>query len=227
MEITVWMEAFSKLMEESFGQRLIFLGLQGSQARGEAGPDSDIDTVVILDRLLPDDLEKFRSAVAALPNREKLCGFLSGKAELAAWDRGELFQFVLDTVPIRGDLSSITPPLGREDAHRAVHTGSCTIYHACCHNLLHERSTELLAGLYKMAGFVLRAKAMADDGVRCVKTADLVPWAAGEDREILKRIVDLRSGRALLEEDLMPWGEKLLMWAQEMIVSYQPRDWEL
>ena len=221
MEITMWMEAFSKVMEEAFGQRLKFLGLQGSQARGEAGPDSDIDTVVILDRLLPEDLQRFRSAVAALPHREKLCGFLSGAAELAAWDRGELFQFVMDTVPMCGDLSSIAPPVGSEDARRAVHTGSCTIYHACCHNLLYERSTELLAGLYKMAGFVLRAKVMADNGVRCMKTADLTPWTAGEDREILEKVMALGSGGALLEKDLTSWGEKLLMWAQGLIIRYQ------
>ncbi len=36
---------------EAFGPRLCYMGLQGSWLRGEATPRSDIDTVVILDRL--------------------------------------------------------------------------------------------------------------------------------------------------------------------------------
>lgn len=221
MEIAMWTAAFAKVMEAAFGERLVFLGLQGSQARGEAGPDSDIDTVVILDRLTPEDLEIFWSAVAELPNREKLCGFLSGAAELAAWDRGELFQFVLDTVPIRGDLAVLTPALGTEDACRAVHSGGCAIYHACCHNLLYERSGELLAGLYKTAAFTLRAKAMVDAGMRCVKTADLFAFCTGADRVVLERWEAIRKGCVLGETELEAWGGELLTWAQGLIISYQ------
>lgn len=221
MEITTWIAAFATAMEAAFGERLVFLGLQGSQARGEAGPDSDIDTVVILDRLMPEDLTVFRAAAAGLPNREKLCGFLSGAAELAAWDRGELFQFVLDTVPIRGDLAVLTPALGVEDARRAVHAGGCAIYHACCHNLLYERSGELLAGLYKTAAFTLRAKAMVDAGVRCVKTADLFAFCTGADRVVLEHWETIRKGCALEEAELEAWGGELLTWAQGLIVSYQ------
>ena len=221
MEIGTWTAAFAKAMEAVFGERLVFLGLQGSRARGEAGPDSDIDTVVILDRLLPEDLEQFRAAAAALPNREKLCGFFSGAAELAAWDRGELFQFVLDTVPIRGDLAALTPTLGREDARRAVHAGGCAIYHACCHNLLYERSAELLAELYKGAAFTLRAKVMADAGAPCVRTTDLLNHCTGMDRTVLERREAIRAGRTPGEADLDAWGGDLLTWAQQLIVNYQ------
>ena len=38
------------LLTEAFGSRLIYVGLQGSYLRGEAGPDSDIDAMVVLDR---------------------------------------------------------------------------------------------------------------------------------------------------------------------------------
>ena len=46
-----WMEAFIRRMRQAFGDRLAFVGLQGSRARGEATPKSDIDVVVVLDRL--------------------------------------------------------------------------------------------------------------------------------------------------------------------------------
>ena len=44
-----WMRQLSHRLQDAFGARLRFVGLQGSRARGEAGPESDIDAVVILD----------------------------------------------------------------------------------------------------------------------------------------------------------------------------------
>ena len=49
-DITKWMEDFAEAVKAAFGERVVFIGLQGSRGRGEAGPDSDIDTVVIFDR---------------------------------------------------------------------------------------------------------------------------------------------------------------------------------
>ena len=93
MEIENWMKQYCGAVRAAFGDRVRYIGLQGSRGRGEAGPDSDIDVVCILDSCSLQDLETYRAAVKDLPDRDKLCGFVSGTAELAAWDRGELFQF--------------------------------------------------------------------------------------------------------------------------------------
>ncbi len=220
MDNTAFLEAFCAAMDHAFGRRLVFLGIQGSRARGEAGPDSDIDMVVILDHLAPEDLEKYRRAVETLPEREKLCGFVSGARELAAWDRGDLFQLAVDTLPLRGELLDITGPLGRRDARRAVHTGACAIFHACCHNLLHARSAALLRDLYKTARFVLRAKAAADGGPDAAGIQALREWAAGADRDILERWEALRGGLALSGDQCAAWGGALLTWCQELITTY-------
>ena len=106
MDLTLWLPRFTAAMEETFGERLLFLGLQGSRARGEAQEDSDIDTVVILDRLTAEDLAAFRAAAETLPYGEKLCGFVSSAGVLRSWDRGELFGFIRDTVPLKGDLAT-------------------------------------------------------------------------------------------------------------------------
>ena len=53
VSITPWMEEFTAAVRAAFGERVYCIGLQGSYVRGEAGPDSDIDVVVILDQLLP------------------------------------------------------------------------------------------------------------------------------------------------------------------------------
>ena len=58
----------------------------------------------VLDRLEADDIGAYRAALEELPEREKICGFFSGRAELAAWERSDLFQFVHDTIPFYGCL---------------------------------------------------------------------------------------------------------------------------
>ena len=218
MDLTLWLPRFTAAMEETFGERLLFLGLQGSRARGEAQEDSDIDTVVILDRLTAEDLAVFRAAAETLPYREKLCGFVSSAAVLRSWDKGELCGFVRDTGPLKGALRALTPLTGREEAQKAVHAGACALYHACCHNLLYDRSGAMLAALYKSARFILRAKVFADGGEDCPDLTTLRNALSGEDWEILERYLALRAGAA---ENLDAWGGPLLAWAEGLIVSYE------
>lgn len=45
------MEAFQQRLLGHYGSRLVGLTLFGSHARGEAGPDSDIDILVVLDSI--------------------------------------------------------------------------------------------------------------------------------------------------------------------------------
>jgi predicted nucleotidyltransferase len=45
------LDEFRRRLTEHFAERLIGLILFGSYARGEAGPDSDIDVAVVLDRI--------------------------------------------------------------------------------------------------------------------------------------------------------------------------------
>ncbi len=42
---------YRRALSERFGSRLVGLTLFGSYARGEAGPDSDVDIAVVLDRI--------------------------------------------------------------------------------------------------------------------------------------------------------------------------------
>ncbi len=211
-----WMEAFIGRMRQAFGDRLAFIGLQGSRARGEATPKSDIDVVVVLDRLEADDIGAYRAALEELPEREKICGFFSGRAELAAWERSDLFQFVHDTIPFYGDLSAITPPLSREDARRAALTGVCNIYHGCVHNLLFERDADVLYGLYKTAGFALRAKHFWQTGAYVSKTDELAGMLPEGEARLLTERDDVEAlvadGEALEE-----FSRILFAWAGETI----------
>ena len=57
IDIKIWMECFTELLRETFGERIYFVGLQGSYGRGEATEASDVDTVVVLDKLTTYDIK--------------------------------------------------------------------------------------------------------------------------------------------------------------------------
>ena len=123
-KIYSWMEQYTGALRDTFGSRLWFVGLQGSYARGEATAQSDIDAVVILDRVSPADLAAYSAMLDRLPDRDKVCGFISGKDELFSWEPSDLFQFLYDTTPVLGSLELLRERVSREDIRRAAWTGS-------------------------------------------------------------------------------------------------------
>ena len=82
IDITTWMHNFMLTLNETFENRVWFVGLQGSYGRGEATETSDIDVVVILDELSSMDIRTYNNMLDALSHRELICGFLSGKKKL-------------------------------------------------------------------------------------------------------------------------------------------------
>ena len=75
--IEAWMRKYCEEMKKQFENRIWFIGLQGSYGRGEATEQSDIDVVLILDKITYEDLRTYSSLLERLPNREKICGFVS------------------------------------------------------------------------------------------------------------------------------------------------------
>ena len=67
IKIDVWMEEITDKLKKAFKENLIFIGLQGSYNRGEAATESDIDVVVILDKLNFEDLETVSYTHLTLP----------------------------------------------------------------------------------------------------------------------------------------------------------------
>lgn len=127
MDLEKWLADWTACVDGIFGERICFLGIQGSYGRGEATAESDIDVVLLLDGLQLEDLQAYDEAVSALPMREKLCGFVGGWEELMHWDKADLFQFIQDTTPLRGSLDDLWNEITTEDIQRAVHKGACDL----------------------------------------------------------------------------------------------------
>ena len=161
IDMTVWMPSFLQTLKETFASRVWFVGLQGSYGRGEATETSDVDIVVILDELSAKDIKTYNDMLAPLPHRDLICGFLSGKSEILNWEPSDLFQFCNDTTPIKGSLDEVFAMVDENAVNRAIKIGACNIFHGCVHNMLHEKSEDILRGLYKSASFVVQAIALS------------------------------------------------------------------
>ena len=211
IDIGSWTEQLLHKAEEVFGERLWFVGLQGSYARGEATATSDIDIVVILDDLSFSDIQKYNSILNLLPYRELACGFLSGKEELLNWEPSDLFQFYYDTVPLRGSLDELLGLLDVSVIDCAIKAGACNVYHGCVHNMLYEKSDEVLCGLYKSAVFVAQARAFKLAG-RYIKRRDELSELS--DGEIVKISSDLKNGGKVVFDEM---SQKLFEWSKRLI----------
>ena len=212
INITDWMNKFLKSLNESFADRVWFVGLQGSYGRGEATETSDIDVVVILDELFASDIQKYNTMLDALPHRELICGFLSGKNEILNWEPSDLFQFCYDTTAIKGSLDELLAFIDETTVNRAIKIGACNIYHGCVHNMLHEKSEIVLKGLYKSASFVVQAIAFKQTGKYIKHQKDLLDVVSTDERKIIDTFLKLKSGGFVefgtMSEELFAWVKK-------------------
>lgn len=212
VEINTWMKNFLRTLENHFTQRVWFVGLQGSYGRGEATETSDIDIVVILDELNVDDIQTYNQMLDTLPNRDLICGFLSGKRELLLWEPSDLFQFYYDTKPIIGSLDALLPLLDQSAIERAIKIGACNIYHGCVHNMLHEKSEDVLKALYKSASFVLQAITFNRAGKYISHQSELLSFVDEEEKVIINTFLTLKNGGSVeferMSKVLFAWCKK-------------------
>ena len=124
IDIDAWMKNYLQILNETFGNRVWFVGLQGSYGRGEATETSDIDVVAILDELSAVDIQSYHAMLDTLPHRELICGFLSGKEELMNWEPSDLFQFCYDTTPTKGSLDEVMAVIDESAVNRAIKIGA-------------------------------------------------------------------------------------------------------
>ena len=212
IDITAWMKNFLKLLNETFANRVWFVGLQGSYGRGEATETSDIDVVVILDELSAMDIQTYNDMLDTLSHRDLICGFLSGKSEVLNWEPSDLFQFCHDTTPIQGSLDEVMAVIDESVVNRAIKIGTCNIFHGCVHNMLYEKSEDILRGLYKSASFVVQAIVFKQTGNYIIHQKDLLQVVSFDERVIVETFLNLKNGGTvefnLMSETLFAWSKK-------------------
>ncbi len=209
-----WIDDFKKNLLHSFGDRIICLGLQGSYGRGEQTSTSDIDVVVILDRVSFSDLQTYRNILDTNGCREILCGFVAGKEELLAWEKYDLLQLYLDTKPYVGSLDFLKDVFTGENIRQAVRVGVCNIYHVASHNFLHARNMAVLKDVYKSARFVIRMKNFYETGSYVSSMRELFNVAGNTDKEILEECNGFSTEYS--EEEFNEKSQDIIEWASNL-----------
>ena len=214
IDINVWMNDFLLRLNEVFENRIWFVGLQGSYGRCEATEASDIDVVVILDELNASDIQTYQNMLDTLPHRELICGFVSGKDEILNWEPSDLFQFYHDTNAIKGSLDDLLPLIDQVAIDRVIKMGAGNIYHGCVHNMLHEKSEEILEGLYKAASFVVQAIVFKQTGNYFKHQSQLLQVASTEERMITETFLKCKNGESV---DFNEASRMLFEWSKKWI----------
>lgn len=218
IDISSFINTFLQALNHTFAERVLFVGLQGSYGREEATETSDIDIVVILDELSATDILNYNSMLDTLPHRELICGFISGKEEIANWEPSDLFQFYNDTKPIKGSLDNLIILPNEEAVNRAIKIGACNVYHGCVHNMLYDKSDEILKGLYKSASFIIQSICFKQTGNYILRQTELLKLVSTDEQVIVKTFLDLKNGKAV---DFQEMSKKLFTWSKKWINGTQ------
>ena len=166
IDIEGWTDSLVGKALDVFGPRLKLVGIQGSRARGEARPDSDIDVVLVVDGLDDDDLAGYRTLLATMPHGNLACGFTGSPELLAAWPRHDVFNLVQDTHVAFGSFDFMDTDFTADDAMLSAKVGASEIYHAMSHELVFAEGSldAIVAACVKSAFFVMRALRYAKTG---------------------------------------------------------------
>lgn len=149
----------TKDLHEALGERLVYVGLQGSYLRGEANENSDIDIMVVIDDMQVSDMDLYRTAIFKLEEPEKSCGFIVGKEELAHWNPLEICHVLHTTRDYYGKLEELVPAYTEQDIWNFVNMSVNNLFHEICHRYIHrsrERNVAALPGSYKGVFFILQ-----------------------------------------------------------------------
>ena len=180
----------------AFGGRLMYVGLQGSYLRGEAKESSDIDVMLILDRLTVEDMDVYRGLLEKAGYYDRSCGFICGRDEMARWNPLEVCQLRHTTKDLYGALSDFLPQATREDEINYVKISLGNLYHELCHRYIHggrEKSAARFRGTCKGLFFLIQNLRYLESGVFAATKRELRAQAPDEDRAVLD-MADLEDG---------------------------------
>lgn len=183
-----YLENLISRCKDSFGERLMYAGLQGSWLRGEATENSDIDVMIVLDGFSVEDMKIYRNILKEIGWFEKSCGFICGKEELTNWNPLEALQLKYTTKDLFGKLENLLPPATRQDEVNYVKISLGNFYHENCHRYIHagdEKSRNKLRASCKQLYFVIQNLHYLESGDFLLKKSDLKAAVSAQDREIL------------------------------------------
>lgn len=201
-----------------FGERLLYVGLQGSYLRKEAHENSDIDIMVIIDDMTVRDLNDYQNVLMLIGYFEKSCGFICGKEELQNWNPLEICQLLHTTKDYYGKLKDFIPSYTYEDERNYVKLSLGNLYHELCHRYIHsdkKKNEYILPMTCKSIFFIIQNIYYLNSGIFITTKQELLECVKEEDKRILKMTELLKnSSEYNFDEvfaDIFQWCKKTLI----------------
>lgn len=219
LNIENYLSSLLTLLQQNFGPRLVYVGLQGSYLRGEATENSDIDIMTVVDGLSVSDLEQYRALVSSLEEPEKSCGFICSKTDLSHWNPLEICHLLHSTRDLFGRLRPLVPSYTEQDVRSYVKLSVNNLYHELCHRFIHgERGKTIAAlpALYQIAFFLLQNLYYLEHGLFPQTKAELLPLLSGRNHSVLKCAMTFKADS---DFDFHDCFELLFLWCQETLTS--------
>lgn len=194
VDINDYISKLTEKLQEIFGKRLVYLGLQGSYLRGEATDSSDIDIMAVIDGLSLDDLKLYKQAIIEIGDYDKSCGFICGKEELASWNPLESCQLIHTTKDIIGRLSELVPNYTRLDEVNYIKLSAGNLYHELCHRFIHtdiENSIRKLPQMVKSVFFIMQNLHYIESGSFCATKNELLSDLEGDDKKLFETLLNI------------------------------------
>ena len=180
----------------TFGSRLLYVGLQGSYMRGEATESSDIDIMIVIDGLTVHDLDCYKNIIYTLEQPDKACGFVCSRTDLANWNPLEICHLLNTTLDFYGSLSQLVPAYTKDDLRNFIKISINNLYHEICHGYIHSDEAtnyERLPYCYKSVFFILQNLYYLNNGVFIKTKKELLSLINGRDYAILNLAIKISS----------------------------------
>lgn len=216
-DLDLYIQNLLSRLKASFGERLVYVGLQGSYLRGEAHENSDIDIMAVIDGLTADDLMRYKSILEEIGYYDKSCGFICGKAEMAHWNPLEICHLLHTTKDLYGALAELVPAYSREDERNFIKLSLGNVYHELCHRRIHadkDKNISALPQVYKAVFFIIQDLYYLENDVFYNSKAELIKHLVGKSKAVMLKAAELQGGA---EYDFDSAFELLFSWCRETL----------
>ncbi len=184
--------------KDKFGDRLLYVDLQGSYLRGEATESSDIDIMAVIDELSVADLDSYRNILKRIGYFDKSCGFICGKNDLLNWNPLEICHLLHTTKDYCGTLAELVPAYTREDERTYVKLSLNNLYHELCHRYVHsdrETNIAMLPITCKSVFFIMQNVYYLESGDFVLTKNELLKKLHGDNKKILDMAMALQASK--------------------------------
>lgn len=194
--IDEYIDKLIDLLKDAFGERLVYIGLQGSYLRNEATKDSDIDIMAVISNISAEDLKTYQKALISIGNFDKSCGFICGKDDLEHWNPLEICHLLNTTKDYYGELKNLVPAYTMEDERNYVKLSLNNLYHEICHRYVHagrEYNISKLPVTCKSIFFIIQHLYYLSSGNFVPTKQELLECVQDEDKTVLDLSISLQN----------------------------------